>query len=80
MAKETEVPKIKFDFTLQKNICMYLKRNEGQVSMEQLQKNFLSEGEITVTSMLKSLQGKKYISYDEKNVYLSDNLYYLLQA
>ena len=80
MAKETEVPKIKFDFTLQKNICMYLKRNEGQVSMEQLQKNFLSEGEITVTAMLKSLQGKKYISYDEKNVYLSDNLYYLLQA
>jgi hypothetical protein len=80
MAKADEIPKVKFDFTLQKNICMFLKRNEGQCSVEDLQKNFISEGEITVRAMLVSLKQKKYVSYDERNVYLSDNLYYLLQA
>lgn len=77
MAKEA---KIKFDYTLQKNICMYLKRKEGQVSVEQIQKDFEQEGPIVVLAMLKSLKMKKYISYDDNNVYLSDNLYYLLQA
>lgn len=80
MAKETELPKVKFDYTLQKNICMYLKRNEGQVTMNQIQKDFEQEGPIVILAMLKSLQSKKYISYDDHNVYLSDNLYYLLQA
>lgn len=76
----TEMPKVKFDFTLQKNICMYLKRNEGHASIEDVKSSFSQEGDITVMAMLKSLKQKKYVSYDDKNVHLSDNLYYLLQA
>ncbi len=78
--EDPSLPKIKFDYTLQKNICMYLKRNDGKCTVDQINKDFEVEGPIVIQAMLKSLKQKKYISYDEKNVYLSDNLYYLLQA
>ena len=80
MAKKTDEPKIKFDYTLQKNICMYLKRIGGHTTMTSIIDEFKTESPFVVEAMLKSLKGKKYISYDNHNVHLSDNLYYLLQA
>ena len=77
MAKEA---KIKFDYTLQKNICMYPKRQEGQCTTMQMKEEFNYESSFILEAMLKLLKRKDYISYDDHNVYLSDNLYYLLQA
>jgi len=67
----TPKAQIKFDYTLQKNICMFIKRQGGNCLTEMIHQ----ESSFVIDAMLRNLKNKKYISMDDKEIYLDLFIY-----
>lgn len=71
----TPKAQIKFDYTLQKNICMFIKRQGGNCLTEMIHQEYPQESSFVIDAMLRNLKNKKYISMDDKEIYLDLFIY-----
>ena len=66
--------KIEFKHTLEKNICMTIKRNGGHISREGLYASFQDES-FVIDAFIKSLKSRKYLVEDDSGLYLDMYIY-----
>ena len=60
----------KFDYTVERNICSFLKSVGGNSTLGAIRQHFVNEDPIVIDHMIKLLKKKKYITTEFDVVYL----------